>query len=496
MPVDKSSTSPSSGRLFLLALLLLSVLAYGAMAVWFPLGPNVSRVPPGDIRTFAATLPAGLVYAALVLALFALLAAAFRRATSHRMGPGSLRFVLAGTVLLALPLIWAYPVNATDVFGYVIRGRITSAYGESPFSSPAAAFVGDPFMPLVGEWAGDTTPYGPLWELIAAGLTAVSGDNLLLGVLLFKGLALACFLITAFLIWELLPDGRLRSAYTLLWAWNPALLLTFILDGHNDALMLLWLLLGRWMARRGRPAAGFLVMALAALTKPVAVLALPFFFLESIRDLPAGRARRHFALVALGGVMLLAWLAFWPWADTNGPLQAAADLGARLSREATGGAGFSLAVWVYVALGQRVAVETIGLVLRLLFLGFALWLVWLGARGRSALRGAADVFYGYVVTALNFRIWYAVWPFPWLILDAGQHAEHTDTASAADYRLRLGFWFLLTTQLSVVVYGHLRVFVLGGDQGLAHLIGVPLVFGLPWLLSALPWPLSRPIHVA
>ena len=32
--------------------------------------------------------------------------------------------------------------------------------------------------------------------------------------------------------------------------------------------MLLWLVLGYWLGRRGRPAAGLAVMALAALTKP------------------------------------------------------------------------------------------------------------------------------------------------------------------------------------------------------------------------------------
>ena len=497
MPANKLFTPVVSSRFSLFIILLASALGYGLMAVWFPLRPNVARVPPGDIRTFATTLLAGLAYAALVLALFALLVWAFRRAMSNGMGPRPLRFILAGTVLLALPLIWAYPVNATDVFGYVIRGRITSTYGESPFSSPAEAFVGDPFMPLVGEWAGDTTPYGPLWELVAAGLTAVSGDNLFLGVLLFKVLALACLLITAVLIWNLLPEGRTRSAYTLLWAWNPALLLTFILDGHNDALMLLWLLLGLWVAGHDRPASGFLIMVLAALTKPVAILALPFFFLGVMREIPAGRPRRQFIGVATGGAILLAWLAFWPWPGANGPLQTATELAARLAREGTGAAGFSPAVWIYVALGQRVTIETIGLALRILFVGLSLGLVWLGVRGRSALRGVADIFYGYLVTALNFRIWYAAWAFPWLILDAGQHAEDKDTSLTADYRLRVGFWFLLTTQLSVVVYGHLRVYLLGGDQSLAHLIGIPVVFGLPWILAALPflW-LSRPVHAA
>jgi hypothetical protein len=52
--------------------------------------------------------------------------------------------------------------------------------------------------------------------------------------------------------------------------------------------------------------------------------------------------------------------------------------------------------------------------------------------------------------------------------------------------LKAGWWFLLLSQLSVVIYGHMRVSLLGGDQALAHLLGVPIVFALPWVLAAIP----------
>ena len=494
MPDSSAPRQTAAGRFPLPALLILSVAIYGLMAFWFPLGPNVGISPPADIRTFAPTLPGGLAYAALVVVQFGLFVLAFRRASTGALGPRPLRLILAGGLLLALPLLWAYPINATDIFGYVIRGRIASAYGESPFTSPAAAFVGDPFMPLVGEWAGLTTPYGPLWELPASLLTAISGDSLLAGVLLFKAMAVVAFLATAILIWSILPAGPARAAYTLLWAWNPGLLLTFAMNGHNDALMILWLVSGWWLARRGHPAAGFLVMAVAALTKPVAVLALPFIFIGAWRELPDGRSRARYAAVSLAGAVALAWLSFLPWSGQGSAFRAPLDLALRLVTEATGGAGFSPAVWIYMALGQRVSIEMIGMVTQGLFAAFALWLAWLGLRGRSPLRGAADVFFGYLAGALNFRIWYATWPFAWLVLDAG--GASVDEASRADYRLRVGLWFLLMAQLSVVIYGHVRSFLLGGDQALAHLIGVPAVFVLPWLLALLPPRLSRPIHAA
>lgn len=488
----------SSDRLPLWAIFLLSALGYGILVIWFPLRPNVGRAPPGDIRTFAPTLFGGLLYALLLIGLFGLLVAAFRRAERGKLGARPLPVILAGSLVLALPLLWAYPVNATDVFRYVIRGRVAGIYGESPYVTPPADLIGDPFMPLAGEWAGETSPYGPLWETVAAGLAAVAGDNLFAAVVLFKGLALLCFLATAALIGSLLPHGPSRPAYTLLWAWNPALLLTFVLNGHNDALMLLWLALGYWLWRHDRPVIGFLVMTLAALTKPVAALALPFFFLSILRDMPRAREWLRLTAAALFGAAFLAWLAFLPWAGPGGYLRTPVELALRLVREATSSAGFSPAVWIYMALGQGIPIEVIGSATRALFVAFLLWLLWLAWRGRSPLRGAADSFLGWTAAALSFRVWYAVWPFPWLLLDAGGEAGGVDGIQehCAAYRLRVGLWFLLTSQLSVIVYGHLRVFALGGDQTAAHLIGVPFVFALPWLLALLPARLSRGVHAA
>jgi hypothetical protein len=55
--------------------------------------------------------------------------------------------------------------------------------------------------------------------------------------------------------------------------------------------------------------------------------------------------------------------------------------------------------------------------------------------------------------------------------------------SPLSHHLQAGLLFLLTTQLSVLIYGHLRVYALGGDHFPAHLIGVPFTFGLPLLLA-------------
>jgi hypothetical protein len=398
----------------------------------------------------------------------------------------SLPLILITTSLFAILLWQTFPFNATDVYRYVIRGRIQSVYGEDPYATPPNQFPDDLFADFAGEWADAPSPYGPAWEWGAGWLTRLSGTNLLAGLLLFKGVSALTFLVNTGLIWLLLAEQKtaVRAAYTLLWAWNPAFLLIFIADGHNDGLMILWLLLGLLISRRGHVAAGFLVMLLAPLTKPIGLLALPFFFLAAIRVLPTWQQRGKFVLLTGLGAVGLITIAFLPFGS---PLA----LVERLLREIAAVSGFSMAVmllFIGQLFGQPVSLlSTIGAVLTITAVVIGIWLLWRTWQGRSPLRGTADIFATYILQALSFRIWYAAWLFPWLLLADVEGADNAGMEPGPSghvaYRLRVGLWFLFTSQLSVLIYGHVRIYALGHSQIAAHLIGVPFTFGLPFLLA-------------
>lgn len=461
-------------RLPLWLLALLSLAGYSFLCRSFALTPFYNRVPQLDIRAFTPSLGAGLRYAAVLCALFGLYWLAYRRARQRDV-PLSLASILLTAALFILPLLFTFPFNATDVYRYFIRGRISSVYRQSPFSVPPETFADDPYLLLAGEWKSETSPYGPLWESVAAAVTRVSGENLLLGLLLFKGLAALVHLAIGSLVWLSLDDVSPveRAGRTLLWAWNPALLLTFAVDGHNDGLMLVWLLLGWWLVQRGRPGLGQILLTLAPLTKPIGLLPLPFFFLATWRQLPHVRARIRFLLVSGTGSLALVWVVFLPFGPPLALVQ-------RLLQEATASGGFSFTALIILAVRHwKLALSAIGILraATALFVLLALWLLWRTWRGYSPLRATADILAGYVIQALKFRIWYAAWLFPWLLLDGGKGHSR---------RLRAGLWLLLTSQLSVLIYGHLRVYLLGRDQLLAHSIGVPFTFILPLLLAFLP----------
>jgi alpha-1,6-mannosyltransferase len=459
---------------FLLIPFAVSLVGYLITPFWFPLLPYVDQLPLPDIRSFTPSLAAGLVYGIWLLLLYALYGLAALTIERLPQPPG-LGWLLATAALLGLPQLWAFPINATDLYRYFVRGRVFSIHGENPFTTAVATLPHDPFWQLAGEWATATSPYGPLWELTAAGITAVVQENLVAGLLLFKLLGLLIHLANGALIWHILGtvNRQRQASITLLWLWNPALFNIFVIDGHNDGLMIFWLLLGYLVWQRGeRPLLAFLLMVLAPLTKPIGLLALPFFFLGMWHTVTAenGRlllARLRFVLLGISGSLLLVWLSFWPFGS---PL----DLAHRLLDEAAGG-GFSPLTLLYLLLLQVMTTVPVNWLLngaRLLFIGAALlWLWWGWWAKRPSIRGVADIFTAYIWQAFSFRIWYAVWAFPWLLLDE------------RPYWRRVGFWFLLTSQLSVLIYGHLRFYALGGSLVWSHLVGVPFTFGLPFLLA-------------
>ena len=458
----------------------LTFAGYALLLAWMPLAPWAAQVRRPDISSFAGTPLTVTLYIALLAALFVLYWAAYRYAQKHgeRLG---LAAVLGPSALFCLLLLGVFPFNALDIYNYLILGRVQAVFGFNPYLVPPNAIPQDPFLVYVGEWGGGVSPYGPVFQYIADALALLAGNHLLLGLLLFKAVAALALLGSAALIWHLLADQTqaTRVAATLLWAWNPAVLLSLAANGHNDGVMIFGLLLGWLLLVRGRRTLGFVVLLLAAWTKLSGLLPAPFLALAALRAHPNLRDRwRTLALWAVSGAAVTALL-FLPFGSPLGLLQ-------RLLGTATG-AGYSPLTLVLMTaqdLGHPLRQSSLALAGAGLFVAVALWLLWRAWRGRSPVRGAADISAAYVALALGFRIWYALWPFPWLALDP-------PISRVARARLHAGLAFLVTSQFSVLIYGQLRRALLGGSRYQAHWIGVLVTFGLPVLVGIWSWSRAR-----
>jgi hypothetical protein len=215
--------------------------------------------------------------------------------------------------------VWIYPVAALDLYDYLMYGRIVLVYHGNPFFQSPSAFPD----PLVGfsPWPNERSVYGPVWQLLSLVPTAIAGESVLRGLVAFKLLGLVAFVVCALVIWRLLQriSPSLAPAGTLLFAWNPLLQFELVGNGHNDVVMVLFVLLAIWALIAERRLLVLPLLALAVLTKLLAVALGPIFLYALLRgnrplrqkiiEIGAG------ALISLG-LAIVTYAPFWGGLDT------------------------------------------------------------------------------------------------------------------------------------------------------------------------------------
>ena len=314
----------------------------------------------------------------------------------------------AGGLGFSLLLLWLYPITAADIFNYLIYGLVQHQ-GQNPLVVEPRDVIGPP---LIGysAWPFYPSPYGPLWQSIAWAVTAVTGEQLLAGIIGFKLVLIACHLLNTLLVCRIAAGAGLArpGVAALVYAWNPLLLYETAGNGHNDILMLTGLLLGLWcLLDRRRSFLALPAVTLAALAKYVAALWLPFFLYAWLPH--TLRARRWRAILLSGTLSLLLLLVcFGPfWADGR-----ALDGVRRQSDLYT----TSLASWIIALLTENRLVIGRGLLLDIIKRASAVLVlfVMVVARprpgdGRSLIHAIFDVSLAYLlVGALWFQPWYLV----------------------------------------------------------------------------------------
>lgn len=184
--------------------------------------------------------------------------------------------IILGVALLArLVLVLAPPTLSTDVFRYIWDGRVQAA-GINPFrhvpAAPELAFLRDAAVwPNINRADYAVTIYPPAAQMLFL-LAALLGDS----VVAMKLVLVTAEAVTVAALIGLLRHLRLPVTRVVAYAWHPLALWEIAGNAHIDGAMLAAMLLGLWLALvRGRRAAGAAVIAVAALCKPFAALALP-----------------------------------------------------------------------------------------------------------------------------------------------------------------------------------------------------------------------------
>jgi alpha-1,6-mannosyltransferase len=393
---DRDGWPAAAGALGLLVL----VAAGGALAV----GASTQRVlffVPGSLAAFPDwmrgpfdDLPLGLSATQGALLLVAMSAGYLVvLALAPRI---SARALIAAIVALHAVFLLAPPLFSADVFGYIDYARLGAIHGLNPYAHGAADAAHDSVTPFV-RWPDVPSPYGPLFT---SGSYALAGLSVAGALWSYKALAALAALGCVALIWRLAPraglDPRRAAAF---FGCNPIVLAYGVGGAHNDLLLEL-LVLGAILAAvhgRARLAGGQL--ALAALVKVSAGLALPFLVARSrLRGrVLAGALAAAVAVAGLGLVVLgTDLLGFVAQIREQQALVAKYSIPNQLGlRLGFGG----------ITAGIRDA--AIGL-----FAANLAWQLWRAVRGADWVTCAGWATLGALVTSAWLTPWYVIWVLP------------------------------------------------------------------------------------
>ncbi len=360
------------------------VLAFAALSGLYYLAWRTCRPAPGETEA-ARSVPLPSSRAMWVVLVFSLLA-------------------------IQISVLWLYPIDAADLFDNISRGRITAQHGGNPFYDAPRDYAQDPFRGYTA-WPGATSAYGPLWELLAAGTSRIAGDGILANILGFKLLGLLFYGGSAALIAGILcraaPERALQGVC--LFAWNPLVIYETAGNGHNDVVMVFFILLGVWALLRGRFTSAALALVAGALIKFVPVLLLPVALAAGLRALPTRRSRLYYLLVTLVACAVLiaaAFAPFWRGGDVLGLQRRASLFTTSLPAVVQAQLEPSLGAEVSQRIVARVAALLMGAVALL-----QAWRTWRRPGWLSPVHASARILLFYLLfTCLWFQPWYALWP--------------------------------------------------------------------------------------
>jgi hypothetical protein len=477
-----------------------SVLIYLAFTFPFLLSRYYAVNPPVDYTKLTRYSAWGLAAFIIgILMLFVLYVISLRYLQNDETEVENLRFVLISAGILALILLFSYPQTAIDLFVYAIRSRGWALYDLSPFiTSPDAFPATDPWLGLAGEWADAASPYGPIWEWFSLGAFHLSGGNYLIQLFVLKTISLLAYLGSAWLIYRTLRLIRPRWAVvgTAFFAWNPLVLFESVQNGHNDIVMVFFLMLAIWTyvrlmqlpdGKQNLWLSGIFVLAFACsiLIKFITLLVLPFFLL-GLGFRQKSWARRVLAWMIYGltisllSVLLMAL--YWPGLDNWAVLQAGRGAGRSL---------FALLVLAMLrGVDSSTAFDYTSRLIYAVFGGVYLWGFWYvisqwsrkakrkadatHALIETSLRVSFYIFFWYVLLVASvFHAWYLLWFIPLAALMISQ-ARPTSGSLI----------FSLMALLIIPYYETIRVWIpyLNRNHLLGHAIGVPLLL-VPVLIS-------------
>lgn len=196
-----------------------------------------------------------------------------------------LLIVAAMGLLFSFTNVWSLPNLNTDIYNYIMRGRVAAVYGENPYGVAADQFPDDPLYRYASpRYTAQPGGKLPVWMALNVLLARLAGHNPLTNLLTYR---LVLFLFNAANLALLILIVRtLHAPHALatavLYSWNPIVIL--LAQSKTDTVMVSLMLLAVWFLVNGhRWWLPFTLLVLSALVKLITVPLLAVYLVRSLK---------------------------------------------------------------------------------------------------------------------------------------------------------------------------------------------------------------------
>lgn len=214
------------------------------------------------------------IFVALITLLFLLYTGTLVHSSTRASTLFPWRFIALISLILAL----AYPMLSSDVFKYLFVAKEIVLYHANPYLVTPNAFPDDTWIRFM-RWVHTTTPYGPVFTITTIPYYLLGMGKFVPILYLFKLDQLAWYFLT---IWVIGRLAKHRVTTQLYFALNPLILMEWLVNAHNDAMMIALLMLSIYLLTIQKRVWSLITLLLSIGVKYVTIFFLPFIFLKKM----------------------------------------------------------------------------------------------------------------------------------------------------------------------------------------------------------------------
>lgn len=170
-------------------------------------------------------------------------------------------------------LVWSYPALSNDMFNYIATAKVTFLYRENPYIIMPIDIPNEPSFTFLHA-ANKVALYGPVWIAFTAVPHVLGMGNLLATVFTFKIFITLWYVLLCYLIW--VASGK-KAAALAFFALNPLVILSTLVDGHNDVVMMTLAVASFLFLKRRQFVIGLMLLIASIFIKGATLFLVPVF---------------------------------------------------------------------------------------------------------------------------------------------------------------------------------------------------------------------------